>query len=264
MRNEVLATRFRSHGHSALSSSALKRKSNAYYKSTCHCATTSTSSEMSRGPSDPPPDYSSIDKSPLNRVVYTLFRGRMAKALGTDSKMSGYSAIIDMTRQLNSLQPIKTQEITRAILMSLFPTWLPGAFKVLFSKPFPHFSCQMNAWATWLTCQWLMGPCEINDVPINGGDIGKGMGVLVKRCRYLEESGCASICINSCKIPTQRFFDLDMGLPLTMTPDYETFECQFAFGATPPEDKEDGAFDTPCFPQCPKWMPDTRCHRIQL
>ena len=23
------------------------------------------------------------------------------------------------------------------------------------------------------------------------------------RCRYLEEAGCASICINSCKVPTQ-------------------------------------------------------------
>lgn len=29
------------------------------------------------------------------------------------------------------------------------------------------------------------------------------MGVLVERCRYLEEVGCASICINSCKVPTQ-------------------------------------------------------------
>jgi hypothetical protein len=33
--------------------------------------------------------------------------------------------------------------------------------------------------------------------------VGSGMGVLVERCRYLEEAGCASICINSCKVPTQ-------------------------------------------------------------
>jgi hypothetical protein len=30
------------------------------------------------------------------------------------------------------------------------------------------------------------------------------------RCRYLEEAGCASICINSCKVPTQEFFAKDM------------------------------------------------------
>lgn len=33
--------------------------------------------------------------------------------------------------------------------------------------------------------------------------VGQGRGVLVERCRYLEQSGCASICINSCKVPTQ-------------------------------------------------------------
>jgi Beta-carotene isomerase D27-like, C-terminal len=32
---------------------------------------------------------------------------------------------------------------------------------------------------------------------------GKMQGVLVERCRYLEQAGCASICINSCKVPTQ-------------------------------------------------------------
>ncbi len=27
--------------------------------------------------------------------------------------------------------------------------------------------------------------------------------MLVERCRYLEQAGCASVCINSCKVPTQ-------------------------------------------------------------
>lgn len=33
--------------------------------------------------------------------------------------------------------------------------------QVLFSRPLPGLSCQMNAWVTVLTCQWLMGPCEV-------------------------------------------------------------------------------------------------------
>mgnify|MGYP001807295156 CR=1 FL=1 len=33
--------------------------------------------------------------------------------------------------------------------------------------------------------------------------MGTGHGVLVERCRYLEQAGCASVCINSCKVPTQ-------------------------------------------------------------
>mmetsp|Transcript_4154 Transcript_4154/g.5445 ORF Transcript_4154/g.5445 Transcript_4154/m.5445 type:complete len:98 (+) Transcript_4154:118-411(+) len=43
----------------------------------------------------------------------------------------------------------------------------------------------------------------------------------------------------------------NMGLPLTMTPDYETHECQFAFGVTPSEGGELEAKNTPCLSRCP-------------
>eukprot|EP00983_Pelagomonas_calceolata_P105167 1159100-Pelagomonas_calceolata.AAC.3 len=33
--------------------------------------------------------------------------------------------------------------------------------------------------------------------------LGVSQGVQVQRCRYLEEAGCTSICVNSCKVPTQ-------------------------------------------------------------
>lgn len=42
-----------------------------------------------------------------------------------------------------------------------------------------------------------------------------------------------------------------MGLPLTMTPNYEDFSCQFAFGKTPGPQDTDEAFISPCFAQCP-------------
>ena len=96
-----------------------------------------------------------------------------------------------------------------------------------------------------------MGECEVNDVELDDGTIYKNQGLLVKRCRFLEESGCASICVNSCKIPTQQFFLEDMGLPLTMTPDYETHECQFSFGVLPSEQGELDARSTPCLSRCP-------------
>lgn len=114
-----------------------------------------------------------------------------------------------------------------------------------------QFSCRMNAWATQVAGTWLMGESEINDVEIDDGKIGRNQGLLVKRCRFLEESGCASVCVNSCKIPTQNFFIQDMGLPLTMTPNYETFECQFSFGLTPDETDELESKSTPCLSRCP-------------
>lgn len=223
-------------------------------------------SKAVNGPSDPQPSYEQIDSLPLNRVVYGLFRKKMVAALNSqDSMEAGYPAIIDLTRRLNSLgSPRETQETTRKILKSLFPSWLPGAFKVMFAKPFPDLSCRLNAWATWLTCQWLMGECEINAVDIDGGDVRDGYGVLVKRCRYLEESGCVGICINSCKVPTQEFFEKDMGLPLTMEPNYETFECQFSFGKTPPSLSEDEALQAGCFTKCPTTrLSEEQCPRVE-
>ena len=43
-----------------------------------------------------------------------------------------YAGIIDLTRKLNAKyrHPRETQEATKTILRSLFPSWLPGAFKV--------------------------------------------------------------------------------------------------------------------------------------
>jgi hypothetical protein len=47
----------------------------------------------------------------------------------------------------------------------------------------------MNAYITKLTTYWLMGPSELVDVEVDGGGVGVGQGLLVERCRYLEEAG---------------------------------------------------------------------------
>lgn len=49
----------------------------------------------------------------------------------------------------------------------------------------------------------------------------------------------------------QEFFEKDMGLPLTMTPNYDDFSCQFSFGLSPGPPDADEAFATACFVQCP-------------
>ena len=205
------------------------------------------------GPRTPAPSYD--DARPLDAALLGLFRRRMAEELGRDSAMSGYDAIVDMSRQLKARGPgaSGTRLATQRILVSLFPSWLLPAFRVMFARPFPAFSLRLNAWVTALTCQWLMGKCEVNasETDASGGAKLEGYGVKVERCRYLEETGCAAICLNCCKVPTQAFFAQDMGLPLSMEPNYEDFSCQFKFGLTPPPPEADEAFTTPCFSQCP-------------
>lgn len=171
----------------------------------CHTRLACAAHANLTSPTNQPVDYTRIDANPLNKLIMALFRKKMVAAIGKDSIKQGYDAIIDLTQTLNSMhtRASDTQAATRAILVSLFPSWLLPAFTVIFSQPFPDFSCRLNAWVTALTCQWLMGPCKVVDLELADGQVKPGMAVHVERCRYLEESGCAGVCINSCKVPTQ-------------------------------------------------------------
>lgn len=217
-----------------------------------------------QGPSlETKPDYDEIH-GPLgpemDKLFLRIFRSKMAENIGirydSDLPYDDYMGLMDLARTMNIVyEKPKVKELSQDILRSLFPSWLPNAFGWMFARPFPSFSAKMNAWATYVVGTWLMGECEINDCRIDGDDEiqknGLNQGLLVKRCRFLEESGCASVCVNSCKLPTQQFFLEDMGLPLTMKPDYDTYECQFSFGLTPTAEDEAEAKNTPCLARCP-------------
>ena len=214
-------------------------------------------------PIETKPDYEKIHGPlgpTLDKVFLTVFRTKMAEQIGPqyDSKLpkDDYQGLMELAGTMNvKYNQREAQKLSQNILRTLFPSWLPNAFGWMFAKPFPAFSAKMNAWATVVAGTWLMGECEINDCKIDGdvGDEKSGVnqGLLVKRCRFLEESGCASVCVNSCKLPTQQFFIEDMGLPLTMEPDYETYECQFSFGLSPTLQDELDAKGTPCLSRCP-------------
>jgi len=214
-------------------------------------------------PRDTKPDYENIHGplgKPVDDIFLSVFRDKLIELSGVKEASPelelapGYDGIVQVAMQMNIIHSNRTviQDRARQVLIALFPGWMPPWYSVLFSKPFPIFSAQMNAWATYVAGTWLMGECEINDIVLNDGvTIGKNQGLKVKRCRFLEESGCASVCVNSCKIPTQRFFQENMGLPLTMEPDYETYECQFSFGKTPTEETENMAKSIPCLSRCP-------------
>lgn len=218
-------------------------------------------------PIDTKPDYSSIH-GPMGPLVdsflMSLFRRKLAEELSRPSNSiqiqdsncthDDFNGIIELTTKMNSRFNNKTQiqEIARRVLVSLFPPFILDRYPTWFARPFPIFSARMCAWATVVGGTWLMGECTVNDIPITmDNDGGTWQGVLVQRCKFLEESQCASICVNSCKLPTQNFFRDNMGLALTMTPDYTTGECQFVFGKLPTEEDEREAKETPCLMRCP-------------
>lgn len=223
-----------------------------------------------------------ISSGPLGARVDGLLQTRFRLALEAEARVapealgSGFEGVIGVSRELAGRQASgqAARDASRRVLLSLFPDWPPGSpvgrvgllhwFGVFFARPFPAFSAKLNAWVTWWAAQWLIGPCTLQALdtaelarfgvvgvaaPEMVGD-GVGQQLLVHRCRFLEESGCASVCVNCCKMPTQDFFNADMGVPMRMLPDYETLECRLQFGVAPSPEDEAQARSVPCFASC--------------
>jgi len=205
------------------------------------------------------------DSGPLGgwaeKQLQRYFRSKMVEEVGVpDTFDEGFAGIVELAHVLASKQT-DVGASSRRVMTTMFPDWppAPGAngpgllywFRILFSERFPGFSAKMVASATRLFAHWLAGPLEVKD--LEGVDVGDGRRQLVKvkRCRFLEEAKCASVCVNACMLPTQQFFTEDMGIPCTLTPDYDTLSCEFKFGLKPTIDNDIKAASVACFKACP-------------
>ncbi len=52
-------------------------------------------------------------------------------------------------------------------------------------------------------------------------------------------------------VPRQAFFTEQLGMPLTMEPNFEDYSCEMVFGRAPPPPAEDAAAAQPCLGSCP-------------
>ena len=43
------------------------------------------------------------------------------------------------------------------------------------SRPFPQISAKINAWTTSVTCTWLMGSMEVNDIDLDDGEVQRSI-----------------------------------------------------------------------------------------
>eukprot|EP01041_Mallomonas_annulata_P010601 gene10601-22136_t len=189
--------------------------------------------------------------SAIDKVLFSRFSASVANEMGDAAPPQSYSGLISMISQMVRSRPTKVaHDQGKNILVKLFPRWLLDQYKVMFSKPFPAFSSRMNAWVTHWTTNWLMGNSTVYDIILPNGQIEIQQGVKVDKCRFLEESACLSTCIHACKIPTQRFFLEDMGLPMTITPNVTDYSCKFEFGHVPLPLEQDPISKEPCIALC--------------
>ncbi|CAN1803272.1 Beta-carotene isomerase D27, chloroplastic, partial [Linum perenne] len=152
----------------------------------------------------------------------------LEQEVGWDSEKPGYDGLIEVANRLMLIgrSSSYTRDAAVRILVALFPPFLLDLFKLLISPlAGGQVAAVMNARVTQLSCQWLMGKCRVNSVDLPDGTSWES-GVLVERCKYLEQSKCVGICINTCKLPTQTFFNDYMGVPLLMEPNFVDYSCQ--------------------------------------
>ena len=179
-----------------------------------------------------------------------------------------FDSMICAALEVTRLPGAEARRITLQLLLDIFPAWFVPKVKGLFAL-FPlWFVARHAAVFSVILTYWLVGKSQVQDVDpaVLDADDGNGWGNVpsgwvpgfalgsrwksdlggIERCRVLETSGCASVCANVCKAPTQDFFTIGVGLLLTMVPDYETQSCTLIFGATPPPIESDGAYTHGC------------------
>jgi len=136
---------------------------------------------------------------------------------------------------------------------------IPFIYKHVFSQR--DYSPAVLAWFAKHLLPFLVGDMVLttrddcgnnndnNTAKAAGG--GGGGGVLVQHCRVLAGTHCKGICSKMCKVPTQRFFQEQWGVPLTMSPNFETGQCQLVFGKTPLPVDQDPTLPQGCITRCP-------------
>jgi Beta-carotene isomerase D27-like, C-terminal len=184
----------------------------------------------------------------FDRLFIALFSRKMAKAVGKAPRRSGYDGFVDLSKLIMAGRNAQDQQqLVAVVLRSLVPSPVLWVVRTLFSPT--RWVCESNAWFATLLFDWLVGPCTVKTVEVtlaDGTTRSQNSGVQIEKCRYLEQSGCVGMCINMCKLPTQKFFAEDFGIPLTMVPNFEDLSCEMIFGQVAPPLETEAAYQQPC------------------
>jgi hypothetical protein len=190
----------------------------------------------------------------LDRLFIWLFSRKMARVVGQPTIQPGYEGFVALSQRImEGRNAAEQQALVAQVLQSLVPSPVLWLIRHLFSPG--QRVCELNAWFATRLFEWLVGPCQVRQVEVPASPDPavawrrQRSGVHIEKCRYLEASGCVAMCINMCKLPTQRFFTEEFGIPLTLTPNFEDLSCEMVFGQPPPALTSEAAYQQPCLAQ---------------
>ena len=205
--------------------------------------------------------------SPIDRLFIWFFSRKMANVLDKDTRLQGYEGLVDLSQQIMRGRDAQGQQAAiSSMLRSLIPGYVLAMIRTLFSPT--KLVCELNAWFATKLFEWLVGPCEVSEAEVVAPDgqlRTQRSGIHIKKCRYLEQSGCVGMCINMCKLPTQDFFATEFGFPLTLTPNFEDLSCEMVFGQVAPPLETEPAYTQPCLAnQCSMAKPGSQsCPKVR-
>ena len=205
-----------------------------------------------------------FNDSLLDKILLKIFRELVVKESNSVavSDKAGIDGLLEQGRKY-MLMPDQTAEAQHQmvynVLKGLMTPVLPPFYRIFMSGIVPKLGTdidgkQFGPWfyAPWLTSfvtptffGFLVGPSKPNYR--KDGQLG---GLVVEKCKFLQESGCKGLCLNQCKLPAQQFFAEELGLPLTVSPNFVTQECQWSFGEVPLAPEDDPSFPRGCLTGC--------------
>jgi hypothetical protein len=199
----------------------------------------------------------------LDKLLLKIFRKLVENNTGgVKSDKPGIDGLLEQGRTF-MLQEGQTPEAQHKMvsdtLGGLMTPVLPPFYRIFMSGIVPKLGTdsdgkQIGPWfyAPFLTSfvtptffAFLVGP----SYPNRRRD-GQPGGLVVEKCKFLQESGCKGLCLHQCKLPAQQFFKEELGLPLTVQPNFVTQECQWSFGEEPLPPAKDPSFPKGCLVGC--------------
>ena len=186
-------------------------------------------------------------ESPWEKALLFFTRQRYAVHAETHykSKERGITGLLAEMLVLARKSDVDTQK--NAVLFTLrdlMTPLLPPFYRFFVTqKPWQDFSTSVVA---PIVFGYLVGPSTVNRR--SDGQLG---GLVVHRCKFLQDSGCKGLCLHSCKLPAQELFQEDLGVPLSVMPNFQTLECQWSWGQEPLLPTQDPKWPKGCLPDCP-------------
>jgi hypothetical protein len=206
------------------------------------------------------------DTSPLDKMAIYLLSSKLYHSDKTQQTSQSpyygmnYQDFVETTKPLLTGTKYEIHNRVLTILRSCIPARIrPIIFA--FSQKHQRWICKTSATVMrWGFFDWLVGRSSIYSisvadnrnvsVPNNRNESKENtleeewkriyeyfrndspvfVGVKIEKCKYLTESNNKMACQYLCKKPTQQFFQEDIGIHLTMVPDYTDNSCRMEFG----------------------------------